>query len=99
MAITKKKINKIIGATSKGFFSDESWTGVHNVWNAIRNMGVDLDVTSADYQHDSQGRPVRKVWGFTVTVDQKSYVGRLVASGAGSVEDPLSRYDITAYVS
>ncbi len=99
MKVTKHKINKVIAAASKGFFSDDAWEGVSQVWNAIRTLGVDVNITFTKYDNDSNNIPCRKTWGFEVLVNNKTYYGRLVAAGAGSVTDPLDKYDIIAYVS
>ena len=86
-----------------GFFSDEYWDGVKQATTALRAAGYDWDITSSRYEHDEDGKPLRKVWTFEIRPEGdhafKPFQGVLVASGAGSVADPLDRYDVTGYVS
>ena len=65
-------------------------------------------MTGAKYEEEMNTRsdggrfsvPVRKIWTFEVKFvnnrdkDDILY-GRITAAGAGSVEDPLDRYDVT----
>jgi len=98
-----RNLNKIIGNVSKGFFTDEYWRGPQKVWDALNAIGVDWHITSSDYDRKNSP-PQSKTWKFEVMFTNprgkaaKLY-GHLVASGAGSVADPLSRYDVVAYVS
>jgi len=48
--------------------------------------------------------PMRKIWQFEIPFTSErgrkgTLYGRVVAAGAGSVEEPLDKYDVTAYVS
>ncbi len=101
MKITKKYIKEVLSEISAGVFSENSQTfnnqfvGVEHVWNVIRSLGVELNIIDAKYQHDNQGRPLRKTWCFTTNIDGKSYDGRLVASGAGPLNDSLSLYKLS----
>jgi hypothetical protein len=106
--VAKRYVNKILGEHSKGIFSDQSWEGINKIWKALDDNGIVYTMTGAEYQKDNQsGMPVRKQWKFEVEFwNEKGERGRMVklygvviASGAGTVEDPLSRYDIIAYVS
>ena len=102
-ASLKNKIYKVIAPITKQFYSDESWEGVNQVWKAFDGLGLDWNMTEAYYgsgQYDKTVPPERKTWKFEINfTNQKGrpnvMYGVLVAAGAGSVEDPLSRYDIT----
>ena len=101
----KRYVNRILSEHTKGFFHDQSWEGVHRVWKALDDNGIDWTMTGNEYQKDSpSGMPSRKQWKFEVKFVNNNnrpvtLYGVLVASGAGSVGDPLERYDLTAYVS
>jgi len=102
-AQARRLANKIISNAGKGLYSDESWKGVNEVWDAMTRAKIDWTMTGSKYDSED-GVPVRKTWTFTVNYmdkrgKQKELYGIVVASGAGSVDDPLSRYDVTAYVS
>ena len=61
-------------------------------------------MTDNKYRHDERGRPSAKEWKFEVYFHDKNQrfktlYGIVIAAGAGSVEDPLDRYDLVAYVS
>jgi len=100
----KRYVNRILSDHTKGFFHDQSWEGVHKVWKALDDNGISWTMTGSEYQKDSpSGMPTRKQWKFEVSfVNDKNrpttLYGVVVASGAGRVEDPLEKYDLTAYV-
>lgn len=96
----KNQINKILRDSSKGIFKDESWKGVIDVWQALRERGFEPEVQKSEYQSEN-GKLLSKTWNFLIHVDgqKKPFYGVLVASGCGTVADPLSKYDIVSYVS
>jgi len=99
----KRIVNRLIGSVSRGIFSDESWQGIQRVWKALEKADIPSYVTSAEYRHNDQGVPNGKVWTFEIPFlnnrgrENKLY-GTVVAGGAGSIDEPLSRYDVVAYV-
>ena len=98
-----RTINNKLYELTKGFYNDEYWAGPAKVWKFLKDMGLEIVINSAEYHHDDKGTPTSKVWVFETTfVNEKGKEqvlhGVVTASGAGSVEDPLSRYDLTAYV-
>jgi hypothetical protein len=61
-------------------------------------------MTGNQYLHNEQGVPNGKTWKFTIKFEnnnrrEMTLYGIVTASGAGTVADPLSRYDLVAYVS
>ncbi len=95
--------NKIIPDV-RGFFSDQSWEGIRRIWDAFDEAGLNWGIMDNKYLHDEHNRPTSKQWSVEIKFTnnkgrETTLYGTVVASGAGSVEDPLSRYDITAYVS
>jgi hypothetical protein len=88
----------------KGFFSDEGWNGIKQIWDAFSEAGLDWDIMGSDYYPSSDGHPMGgKIWKIEINfINNKGKAtklyGTVTAAGAGTREDPLSRYDITAYV-
>lgn len=85
----------------KGFYRDDSWQGIRKVWKLFDSMDIDWDIMDSKYEKEDN-IPVRKRWTIEIRFmdnkgKQKKIGGTVVASGAGSVEDPLDRYDILAY--
>lgn len=86
-----------------GLFRDESWENIHNIFNILVNelkvnlsWGVRNDnYYRAGYSPDGKS----KVYVFEIkyrNIDEKNITinGQVIASGAGTVEYPMSRYDI-----
>lgn len=95
-----KLVNHVLaGAPTKGIFGDQWWLGVKQVWRALDDAGVPYHLTDNRYENDGQEMPVRKIWTFEVPCENGVVYGRVTAAGAGSVQDPLERYDVTAYAS
>ena len=101
LATQRRQINREICGTP-GLFSDESWEAIHGVFDRLTKVceanGFEWHLAGTKYFHDSTGSPCRKVWSFTVTDGRRSSDGVVIAAGAGSVADPLSRYDVVAYI-
>jgi hypothetical protein len=96
---TKNRINKILTATTKGRFNDEYWLPVQAAWKALHDAGYQVQINSSEYQWEN-GKPKDKQWKFEIPAEKgKPFYGVLTCHGAGTVEDPLSVYDISAYVS
>jgi len=65
-------------------------------------MGINYTLKDAYYgnhKHDTTMPPERKRWFFTIDfIDDKGKAriinGQIIAAGAGSVKQPLDRYDI-----
>jgi hypothetical protein len=99
-----RRINAVIaGARLNGIFRDNNWTPVQKLWREFEQAGIPVNLVSANYTKDDQGNPNSKVWKFTVEWDGPTgqhivTYGQVVASGAGSVRDPLDAYDVVAYV-
>jgi len=98
-------VNKAIqSAGLNGFFNDQYWAPVQRIWKALDKAGVHHMLEKTWYDKDANGNPSSKTWAFVVEwtdakgKPQKAH-GRVVASGGGSVQEPLDRYDVTAYVS
>jgi hypothetical protein len=95
-------IYKRISPLTQGFFRDESWENVWKIFKVFNELGLDWNITDAKYNN---GMPMEwKKWQFDIRFTDnagkpKTIFGNLTAAGAGSVEDPLDRYDITVVLS
>lgn len=99
----RRNVNQMLSHYTKGLFSDRSWEGVDRIWKAMRAGQLDWTMTGSEYYNGSDGRPHGKIWKFEVSfLNAKNRPttlhGTVTAAGAGSVEDPLDKYDLTAYV-
>ena len=80
---------------------------VNKIFKALQEAGLNVTVTSAKYGGHAEvpsGMPKFKEWQISIPFTNKNgkptvLVGQITAHGAGSAEQPLDRYDITAYVS
>jgi len=105
--VAASRVNKILSSLSKGMFSDNSWEAINKIFNKLQELGLDVTITSAKYgghADTESGMPKFKEWQISIPFTNKNgkptlLVGQVTAHGAGSMEQPLDRYDITAYVS
>lgn len=101
-AIVNRKI--IPQERIKGFFTDDSWEGIQQIWNAFSAAGLDWNIMGSNYYPTDSGHPMGgKIWNIEIDFTNNrgrptKLHGTVTAAGAGTVEDPLARYDITAYV-
>lgn len=96
-----KKVNHLIS----GFFSDDNWSNVMKVFDAINSLGCkfEWEVKNGGY-HDvknSYGEITSKYKQYDLTISftnvndkQIKIIGQLIATGAGTIEDIFQKYDI-----
>lgn len=94
----KNRINKILSKVTNGLHSDEYWKPVHEAFKSLEQAGYHVSIESSEYRHEN-GVMVDKKWLYNVSAEGYVFYGVLTAHGAGTVKDPLSKYDISAYVS
>lgn len=94
----KSLVYKIANKYTTKFYVDDSWAPVTEMWKEINSVVPILNMMGSAY--DNESPPKYKRW--TYEGDFKDPNGRsrkayatVTASGAGSVEDPLGRYDLT----
>ena len=94
-------VNKYVCNAAMGIFSDEYWHGHNIVIDNLSGCGVVAILLSAEYKWYDATLPMpnAKEWLYEVTDGKHTVFMLITASGAGSVSDPLSKYDITAYAS
>lgn len=84
-------------------YKDNSWENVHKLDKDLARILPNLSVIEAKYSHDEFGVPNRKRWTWCGAIEdnkkkQFAVIIDITAHGAGSVKDPLDRYDITGVV-
>lgn len=104
--MTRKKVADLVNhviarARLTGMFRDQYWKPIQGLWKAFEQAGIPFSITKSEYEKEN-GVPVRKVWQFEVNFMNErgrptTVYGRVVAAGAGPVDDPLEVYDVTAY--
>lgn len=97
-------VNKILRANTRGFYTDNGWVPVYKIWSELSKAGIEVHHDGDKYDHDSKGEMISKTWRFHIDFYNNrdrlnTLYGVVIASGAGTVKDPLSRYDLVAYVS
>ena len=100
----RRNVNQVLQHYTTGLFKDQSWEAVDRIWKALTAGQLNWTMEKSSYHHNEAGLPVGKTWQFKVEFVNKKgrptvLYGVVTASGAGSVEDPLDKYDLTAYVS
>ncbi len=94
-----KQTNRKICGLCKGFFTDECWNGIKPITDYLNESEHEFYLNNATYKHDADGIPIRKEWVYISESTKKPIMVLIIASGAGSVNDPLSKYDVIAYAS
>ena len=99
-----KKVNEIMARHTRGFFTDEYWQPINAIFKDLREEGIDWEMISNKYIENDKVTPTGKMWRITVSFKNEkllpaSLYGTITASGGGSVQSPLDRYDVTAYCS
>jgi len=96
----KRFLYRIVDPYTKNIYSDLYWKPIQEIWKAFSTNGLDWEMTNIpQYSKDNEGRPNGKEWYFTVHFKndrnvQSEIIGVIKAAGAGSVQDPLERYDL-----
>lgn len=100
----KNRIYKVVSPMTSHLYKDEDWSGVSSVFSAIRTVlanlsqSLDLVVRVEDGGYRQNNGAHWKEYRLFV-VDEESgkqmVAGHLNAHGAGTVEDPFDRYDMS----
>lgn len=93
----KNYISHSIDKLIKGHFKDENWSNVKKVFDAISNLGVNLNwyVENGGYSHDLSSKTYKFDISF-INFQGKEFQfnGQLICCFCGTVEDPMSTYDM-----
>jgi hypothetical protein len=108
----KNWVHGKVDKMTKGIWGDEYWQPIARVFKEMDKLQLNWHQTGAKYQQETvtfadgsrHSVPVRKIWTFEVDFinnrDKKDTLyGRIVAAGAGSVEEPLAKYDVVFTIS
>lgn len=90
--------------THNKMYRDNNWAPVHDLLNELRVLNIDVEIVKTEYMKNDDGTPISKRWDICVSfINDKGkeikLYGPIVASGAGSIKEPLDRYDLVVYVS
>lgn len=85
-----------------GLYKDEFWEGPNNIKKAFNEAGIEYETLSADYHNwppidtmKSSSKDWKLAFPFVNNKGKKTILyGTITAAGAGSVQDPLDRYDM-----
>lgn len=95
----RKTVNSVANkAYHTGLYSDEYWQGKSDILNAFKNAGIEYEFKGSEYSPEFPNK--WKTWTLSFPFTNNNGIGReiigtITAAGAGSVEYPLDRYDIT----
>jgi len=102
--LTKSRIKTLIyketkKCTHNKLYKDSYWEGPKCIWDTFDKLNLGWTMLDSKYRHDKDGKPNAKEWKFEIhwhdkNMNYKTTGGYLVAAGAGTVEDPLSKYDL-----
>lgn len=90
---TRNAIYKMVTPLTVGFFKDNSWGWIRQIWDRLESEGVTVTINDTKYDGFKS-----KTWNFTLSVNGFSFNGYLVASFCGTNEDPTGRYDLSFIV-
>lgn len=106
----KKAINKIYKATKEftsHLYNDETWKGVDDITNTIKDLGYECELTVKDggYRNSLGGHTMFtdrsdvsywKEYEISITTDTGVMInGTINCHAAGTTENPFERYDMT----
>lgn len=96
----KNYLYKLVEPYTKGIYSDSYWQPIQAIWKSFTDNNLEWEMTrSSQYFKDEKGNPIRKEWYFKISFLNNrqrltEIVGTITAAGAGTVQDPLDRYDV-----
>jgi len=96
-------IYKLVHEYTTGIYSDSYWQPVQEIWKKFTENNINWDLTGTQYKKDEKGNPNQKEWYFKIYFDNNrgkftELNGTITAYGAGSVSNPLDRYDLTVII-
>lgn len=99
-----KYVNNMLEQYTKGYHKDDSWKPINNFFKQLGFENINYEIDETKYQQNKDGNPESKYWYVTITFinDKQKEIklfGKIQASGAGTVNEPLSSYDVIGYFS
>ena len=99
------KILKVDSFTKNKIYSDTSWQPIRAMFKLLQDAGIEYVISKTEYQKNQYSEePTSKRWSVEISfkndkqIDSKLYLN-IVAGGAGSVQDPLGKYDLVVTLS
>lgn len=92
--------------THNKLYKDQYWQGPNCIWNAFNKLDLNWNITGSEYRTEKNPSksmtfqmPTAKEWTFEIMWDNDKgksikQKGLVTAAGAGSVDDPLDKYDL-----
>jgi len=111
--LSKQRIKTLIyketkKCTHNKLYKDSYWQGPQCIWDAFDRLNLNWYITKSEYKRDKDDKkggvmPSRKEWHFEIQWDgpkgkHMKMGGYLTAAGAGTMDDPLSRYDLVLII-
>ena len=95
-----RRLYKMIGRIPDGFFRDNSWRPIHEIFKVFRKNGIEYEITDTEYWKNEEGEPAGKKWKIEIASTNtrgrpQPIYGTITAAGAGTIDDPLAMYDVT----
>ncbi len=92
--------------TYNKLYKDSGWNGPQCIWDTFNKLNLNWHITKSEYKKvkgDTSIMPSYKEWQFEIQWDSNKgrpmkLGGHVTASGAGTVDDPLSRYDVNMVI-
>lgn len=99
----KNIIYRNIENLTKGIFRDQNWSNVRRIWKRLEQLGLDVnvEVKNGGYFNDRMTKEIAgKKYYFDFEYNNIEgklfrFQGELICSFCGTVEDPMSAYDIS----
>jgi hypothetical protein len=84
-------------------YSDDSWNTINKMMGELNKILPNLNIMGSKYKHTPERVPNGKSWTYVGVIEDSKGKNNVVildvkAHGAGSVKDPLDKYDITVLV-
>jgi len=98
--------------TTNKIWKDTAWNGPQAIWDTFNRLNLGWHMTKSEYKRykDDQAMGVKmpssKEWQFEIFWNSKEgglgkhmkMGGVVTAAGAGSIDDPLSKYDVNMVI-
>ena len=84
-----KKIYRLSEKLLSGIHRDDAWQDLHAVFNNLRNNGFEVEIENTQYEGFE-----RKTYWLLINKEHKIN-GYIVCAFCGSMDDPMSRYDMS----
>lgn len=98
--------------TYNKLYKDTGWNGPQCIWDTFNRLNLSWNMTKSEYKRhkDDQAMgikmPTSKEWQFEIFWNTKQggggkhmkLGGHVTAAGAGSVKDPLDKYDVNMVI-